>query len=300
MATTNTLTTTYAGKYAGEYMRAAFQANESLNYVTFRTNVDWREVVKKLVDDVDFEAPNCAFTPLGEVAITERFLTIKKFQVQREICKNTYLQDWAARDVQNGNLETALTDNLIANMLEGISAVNENKMWQGTDSSTSYDGLVTLISNDVDTDVNFVTTPIGITTGNVFSEMQRMITLLPVGVKQSTEKPIIYISQDVWEKYMFASAAAGNGWYTFGGAEVPKTYLGMYEIAVCSGLPANTMLMTQKSNLWFGTNVESDWNNILVKDMGEFGEDNVRFSAKFFAGVQYGIGAKISAYGTAF
>ena len=227
-------------------------------------------------------------------------MTIKKFQVQREICKNTYLQDWASKDVQNGNLETALTDNLIANMLEGISAVNETKMWQGTDSSTSYDGLVTLISNDVDTDVNFVTTPIAITTGNVFSEMQRMITLLPVGVKQSTEKPIIYISQDVWEKYMFASAAAGNGWYTFGGGEVPKMYLGMYEIAVCSGLPANTMLMTQKSNLWFGTNVESDWNNILVKDMGEFGEDNVRFSAKFFAGVQYGIGAKISAYGTAF
>jgi hypothetical protein len=46
--------------------------------------------------------------------------------------------------------------------------------------------------------------------------------------------------------------------------------------------------------------VESDWNNILVKDMGEFGEDNVRFSAKFFAGVQYGIGSKIAAYGTAF
>lgn len=300
MATTNTLDTTYAGKYAGEYIRAAFQANESLNHVTFRTNVDWREVVKKLVDDVDFEAPNCAFTPLGEVAITERFLTIKKFQVQREICKNTYLQDWAAKDVQNGNLETALTDNLIANMLEGIAAANETKMWQGTDSSTSYDGLVTLISNDVDSDVNFVTTPVAITTSNVFAEIQRMIDTLPVATKQSTEKPIIYMSNDVWEKFMFASAAAGNGWYTFGGAEVPKLWLGMYQIAVCSGLPANTMLMTQKSNLWFGTNVESDWNNILVKDMGEFGEDNVRFSAKFFAGVQYGIGSKIAAYGTAF
>lgn len=300
MPTTNTLDTSYAGKYAGEYIRSAFQANDSLNYVTFRTNVDWREVVKKLVDDVDFEAPNCSFTPLGEVAITERFLTIKKFQVQREICKNTYLQDWASKDVQNGNLETALTDNLIANMLEGIASANETKMWQGTDSTTSYDGLVTLISNDVDGDVNFVTTPVAITTSNVFAEIQRMVETLPVAIKQSTEKPIIYMSNDVWEKYMFASAAAGNGWYTFGGAEVPKTWLGMYQIAVCSGLPANTMLMTQKSNLWFGTNVESDWNNILVKDMGEFGEDNVRFSAKFFAGVQYGIGAKISAYGTAF
>jgi hypothetical protein len=294
MATNNPLDSSYAGKYAGEYIRSAFQANDSLNYVTFRPNVDWREVVKKLVDDVDFEAPNCSFTPLGDVAISERFLTIKKFQVQREICKNKYLDDWTAKDAQNGNLETALTDNLIANMLEGIASANENKMWTGSDSTTSYDGLLTLIGNDVDGDVNFVSTPVAITTSNVFTETQRVIDALPVAVKQSTEKPIIYYSNDVWEKFMFASAAAGNGWYTYGGAEVPKMWLGMYQIAVCSGLPANTILMTQKSNLWFGTNVESDWNNILVKDMGEFGEDNVRFSAKFFAGAQYGIGSKIS------
>ena len=300
MATNNPLDTSYAGKYAGEYIRSAFQANDSLNYVTFRPNVDWREVVKKLVDDVDFEAPNCSFTPLGDVAISERFLTIKKFQVQREICKNKYLDDWTAKDAQNGNLETALTDNLIANMLEGIASANENKMWTGSDSTTSYDGLLTLIGNDVDGDVNFVSTPVAITTSNVFTEIQRVIDALPVAVKQSTEKPIIYMSNDVWEKFMFASATSGNGWYTYGGAEVPKMWLGMYQIAVCSGLPANTILMTQKSNLWFGTNVESDWNNILVKDMGEFGEDNVRFSAKFFAGAQYGIGSKISVVSTWF
>lgn len=300
MATTNTLDTSYAGKYAGQYIRAAFQSNDSLNYVTFRTNVEWREVVKKLVDDIDFEAPTCDFAPLGEVAISERFLTIKKFQVQRQICKNTYLQDWTAKDVQNGNLETALTDNLIANMLEGIAAKNEYNMWQGVDSTTSYDGLVTLISNNVDGDVHFVSSPVAIDSTNVFAKMNLLIQALPLATKQSTEKPIVYISQDVWESFMYASAQAGNGWYTMGGAEVPKKWMGLYDIGVCGGLPSSTMVMTQKSNLWFGTNVESDWNNILVKDMAEFGEDNVRFSAKFFAGVQYGIGDKIAAYGTAF
>lgn len=300
MATTNTLDTSYAGKYAGQYIRAAFQSNDSLNYVTFRTNVEWREVVKKLVDDIDFEAPTCDFAPLGEVAISERLLTIKKFQVQRQICKNTYLEDWTAKDVQNGNLETALTDNLIANMLEGIAAKNEYLMWQGTDSATAYDGLVTLIGNNVDGDVNFVSSPVAIDNTNVFAKINLLIQELPLATKQSTEKPIIYMSQDVWEAFMYASASAGNGWYTMGGAEVPKKWMGMYDIAVCGGLPASTMVFTQKSNLWFGTNTESDWNNILVKDMAEFGEDNVRFSAKFFAGVQYGIGSKIAAYGTAF
>jgi len=111
---------------------------------------------------------------------------------------------------------------------------------------------------------------------------------------------MLYMSNDVWEKFMFASAATGNGWYTYGGAEVPKSYLGMYQIAVCGGLPANTILFMRKSNVWFGTNLTSDWNNIQVVDMGQFAEDNVRFSAKFFAAAQFGIGSEIVAYSTWF
>jgi hypothetical protein len=34
--------------------------------------------------------------------------------------------------------------------------------------------------------------------------------------------------------------------------------------------------------------------------MQQFAEDNVRFSAKFFAAAQYGIGSKIAAYSTWF
>ncbi len=48
MATTANLTTTYAGKYAGEYIKAAFLANESLQHVTVKENIDYKAVVKKL------------------------------------------------------------------------------------------------------------------------------------------------------------------------------------------------------------------------------------------------------------
>ena len=88
MATTMNLTTTYSGKYAGEYIKAAFLANESLQHVTVKENIDYRAVVKKLVDDISFEAPTCDFAALGTITITERTLTLEKFQVQRNICKN--------------------------------------------------------------------------------------------------------------------------------------------------------------------------------------------------------------------
>jgi hypothetical protein len=186
-------------------------------------------------------------------------------------------------------------------MLEGMAQKNESLIWTGSAGNAGeYDGLLQLIGADADGDVNFVATPVAITSGNVIAKMQELIAELPQAVKQANEKPTIYISADVWEAYMYANAAAGNGWYTYGGAEVPKTFMGLYPIAVCAGMPASTMIMSRKSNLWFGTNVLNDWNNILVAPMQQFGEDNVRFSAKFFAGCQYGFGSEIAAYSTWF
>ena len=298
MATGLTLDTSYAGKYAGEYLRAAFLANESLQHVTVKENIDWRAVVKRFTDDIAFEAPTCDFTPLGEITIEERWLTLKKFQIQRTICKNNFLQDWLAGDYQKGNVEAALSENIIANMLEGMAAYNETTLWTGNGSlATQYDGLLTLMGADASV---ITPTAVAITTSNVFAQIQTVIDAAPLAVKNATEKPMLYMSNDVWEKFMFASAATGNGWYTYGGAEVPKSYLGMYQIAVCGGLPANTILFMRKSNVWFGTNLTSDWNNIQVVDMGQFAEDNVRFSAKFFAAAQFGIGSEIVAYSTWF
>jgi hypothetical protein len=299
MPTTANLTTTYAGKYAGEYIKAAFLANESLQHVTVKENIDYKQVVKKLVDDITFEAPTCDFTPLGTVTITERVLTLEKFQVQRNLCKNTFLADWAANFVQNGELEPALSETLIANMLEGMAARNEQVLWTGVNATAGqYDGLLTLMVAG-GTGVNFVSTPVAIDSSNVIAKIALTVAACPTAVKRSIEKPIIYIANNVWEAFMTASAAAGNGWYTYGGPEMPKQYLG-YQLAICPGMPDNTIVMAQKSNLWFGTNVLSDWNNIQVVDMGQFAEDNVRFSAKFFAGAQFGIGNEIAAYGTYF
>lgn len=300
MATAMNLTTTYAGKYAGEYIRAAFLANESLQHVTVKENIDYKQIVKKLVDDISFEEPNCDFTPLGEITITQRVLTLSKFQVQRNICKNDFLTNWAAGDFQRGEVEPALADTLIANMLEGIAAKNEDLIWNGdatANPGTEYDGLITLMAAGGDT-VN-VSTPLSIDATNVVAQIQRLVAACPLAVKRATEKPTIFIAQNVWEAFMVVNAAAGNGWYTYGGPEMPKSYLG-YQIAVCGGLPNNHMLMAQKSNLWFGTNVLADWNNIQLVDMGQFAEDNVRFSAKFFAGAQYGIGGDIATYGANF
>ena len=72
MATTTTLSTTYAGKIAGGYIKSAFLANESLQYLTFKENIDYKEVVRKIVDNVTFAAPTCDFTDTGTIALSQR------------------------------------------------------------------------------------------------------------------------------------------------------------------------------------------------------------------------------------
>jgi hypothetical protein len=105
------------------------------------------------------------------------------------------------------------------------------------------------------------------------------------------------MNKKTFHLYRQANAAAGNGWYTYAGPAVATSFMGIYDIAICPGMSDNTMMVAQKSNLWFGTNKTSDLNSVKIKDMSDVDlSDNVRFSVKYFAGVQYGWGNEIALY----
>ena len=63
------------------------------------------------------------------------------------------------------------------------------------------------------------------------------------------------------------------------------------------GLNDNTAMAAQKSNLYFGTGLLSDHNEVKVIDMANIdASQNVRISMRFTAAVQYGIGSEIVLY----
>ena len=56
-------------------------------------------------------------------------------------------------------------------------------------------------------------------------------------------------------------------------------------------------MAAQKSNLYFGTGLMSDYNLVKLIDMADIdGSKNVRVIMRFTAGVQYGIGSEIVLY----
>jgi len=296
MATTTSLTTTYAGREAAGYIRAAFLSNESLNAVTFKENIEYKQVVRKLVDNVTFANATCDFTPTGTVTLTERILTLEKFQVHRQLCKKDFLADWEAKSEQDGFLHASLTDALIANVMAGVAANNEVVMWQGVNATAGeYAGFETLFLADAA--VLDVASPEAITTANVIEEMNRLVLTLPTRVRRATEKPVIAVSSNVAEAFRTAILGLGGGSYLYQGETVKMTWQGQYDIIECPGMSDDTMAFFQKSNLWFGTNLKDQWNNVAVLDMYQYDlSDNVRFACSFFAGVQYGFGDEIAFY----
>ena len=296
MATTTSLTTTFAGREAAGYIRAAFLSNESLAAVTFKENIEYKQVVRKLVDNVTFANATCDFTPTGTVTLTERILTLEKFQVHRQLCKKDFLADWEAKSEQDGFLHASLTDALIANVMAGVGANNERVMWQGVNATAGeYAGFETLFLADAA--VLDVADPEAITSANVIDEMNKLVLTLPVRVRRATEKPVIAVSSNVAEAFRTAILGLGGGSYLYQGETVKMTWQGQYDIVECPGMSDDTMAFYQKSNLWFGTNLLDQWNNVAVLDMYQYDlSDNVRFAASFFAGVQYGFGDEIAFY----
>ena len=63
------------------------------------------------------------------------------------------------------------------------------------------------------------------------------------------------------------------------------------------GLSSNYMVAAQASNLWYGTGLLSDLNEVKILDMADIdGSKNVRYILRFTGGVQYGIGSEIVLY----
>jgi len=296
MATTTSLTTTYAGREAAGYIRAAFLSNESLAAVTIKENIEYKQVVRRLVDDVTFANATCDFTATGTVTLSERILTLEKFQVHRQLCKNTFLIDWESRSEQNNELHASLSDALIANVMAGVAARNEVLIWQGVNANAGeYAGFETLFLADAT--VLDVADPEAITSANVIDEMAKLVATLPTRVKRATEKPVIAVSSNVAEAYRSAILGLGGGYYLYQGESVVMNWQGQYDVIECPGMSDDTMAFYQKSNLWFGTNLLDQWNSVALLDMYQYDlSDNVRFACSFFAGVQYGFGNEIAFY----
>ena len=303
------ITTTYAGEFAGKYISAALLSGSTLanNLITIKPNVKYKEVLKKVATGDIVANADCDFSESsGVLTLTERILQPEEFQVNLEVCKKDFVSDWEA--VQMGysaysDLPPSFSDFLIAHVADKVAQKVEQTIWNGTNATAGeFDGFLTTLGGD--SDVNDVTTSeTSVTSANVIQELGATVDLIPSTV-YGKEDLTIYVSSNVYRAYVralggFASqiGAAGTdnkGTQWFNGGAL--TFDGI-NVELAKGLPSNKMVAAEKSNLYFGTGLLSDHNEVKVIDMADIdGSQNVRIVMRYTAGIQHGIGGDIVLY----
>lgn len=306
MATTTNITTTYAGEFAGKYVSAALLSGKTLaeNLITIKPNIKLKEVMKKVATNDLVKDATCDFDPTSTLTLTERILTPEEFQVNLQLCKKDFRSDWDA--VQMGfsaydNLPPSFADFLIAHASDKVAQKMEQNIWNGTNANAGeFDGFRTTLLADADVvDVGAG----AVTSTNVVAELGKIVDVIPSAIYGS-EDLYIYVSSNIYRAYVralggFASnvGAAGTdnkGTQWFNGGAL--TYDGI-NVVLASGLAANTAVAAQKSNLFFGTGLLNDQNEVKVIDMADIdGSQNVRVVMRFTAGIQHAIGSDIVLY----
>jgi hypothetical protein len=79
MATTTSITTTYAGEFAGKYISAALLSASTIE--NGGINVKYKEVIKKLATNDLVKNATCDFDATSTITLTERILQPEEFQI---------------------------------------------------------------------------------------------------------------------------------------------------------------------------------------------------------------------------
>ena len=307
MATTTSITTTYAGEFAGQYISAALLSGSTLDngLISIKPNIKFKEVIKKVSTDGLVKDAGCDFDPTSTLTLTERILEPTSQQVNLQLCKKDFQSDWDAVSMGYSafdSLPPSFADFLIGHVAAKVAQRTEQSIWNGAAATNGdFAGFKELMLADAD--ITDVGAGVAVTAANVIEKLGLVVDSINSTIYTS-EDLFIYVSQNVARAYVRAlggfqatiGAAGldnkGTQWYNGGGL----TFDGV-KIAVANGLADNTMVAAEKSNLYFGTGLLSDNQEVKVIDMADLdGSQNVRVVMRFTAGVQYGIGTDIVLY----
>ena len=312
LATAVTIFSSYAGEFSGKYISAALLTASTLDAgaVTIMPNIKFKQVIQKVETGDLIADGTCDFNASSSVTLSEVILQPLEFQVNLQLCKSDFLNTWDAIQMgysafNNNGLPSSFSEYLIGYVASKVAAANEINLWTGNlggAQAGEYNGFETLAAADAT--VLDVAGAVPLTAANIIDEMQKVVDLIP-NTLYGKEDLTLYISNKAQKLYVralggFAVAATSNAgsdnrgtqWYdngslTFGG--VP--------IFVARGMSDNSMIAAEKSNLFFGTGLMSDYNEVRTIDQTPItGSQNVRILMRFTAAAQIGVGANVVYY----
>jgi hypothetical protein len=310
MPTTTSITTTYAGEFAGKYIAAALLSAPTLDKggITIMPNVKFKQVIKRVATDDIIKNATCDFDATSTITLTERVLQPESFQVNLQLCKSDFRSDWDA--IQMGYsafdvLPKSFADFLIAHAAEKVAAGMETSIWQGVNATAGqFAGIMTQLTTDAALPSAQEVAGTTVTAANVITELGKIVDACPAAL-YGKEDLTLYVSSNIYRAYVralggFAASGVGANGYDNKGTnqQLGDVYFDGVRVFMANGMASNTALLAQKSNLYFATGLLSDLNEVKVLDLSDVdGSQNCRVVMRFTADAKYGFASDVVTYG---
>ena len=317
LATTTNITTSYAGEFAGEYIAAALLSASTIDDggLTVKANIAFKEVIKKLATNALVASASCDFSPTSTITLTERIIQPVELQVNLQLCKYDFVNDWEAQSMGYGlgqTLPPKFSDFLIAHVASEVAQNTEFCIWQGdtaAGTNNSFDGFEKLIAasaaaGDIPAAQQVAAVGGGLTSLNIIDELSKVVDAIPAAL-YGKEDLFLYIGTQAAKLYVQALGGFGaNGLGANGVANMGTQWwnngsltVNGVKIFVCPGMSPNKMYVAQRSNLYFGTGLLNSTQEVKVLDMSDLdASNNVRMVMRFTSAVQFGIAADLVEY----
>ncbi len=312
MSTTTSITTTYSGEFAGQYVAASLLEANTLakGGVTVKPNVKFKEVLKKVsLDDVIKDA-TCDFDPTSTITLTERILQPTEQQVNLQVCKQDFRSDWEATQMgfsAYDSLPPSFSDFILGHVAAKVAEKTEQNIWRGVATNAGeFDGFTQLVSTDAALPAAQEIAGTTVDSSNVIAQLGSIVDAIPSSL-YGNEDLHIYVSQNIYRAYIRALGGFGADGLGAAGFEnrgtnqaLQPVYFDGVKLFVANGLADNDAIATPKSNLFFGTGLLSDHNEVKLLDMADLdGSQNARIIMRFTAGVQIANIEDVVTYGIA-
>ena len=142
----------YVEQHKGELLSKAILGFETKRYINDMPGVKYKEALNILATDPVLQARTCGWDASGNVSFTQRVMTVAPYKVNMSLCEEDLRKKWMQDELRTAAgaevlpFEEKITDNIV----KGVNRQLEDLIWNATDASNGFDGLLTIANAEAD------------------------------------------------------------------------------------------------------------------------------------------------------
>lgn len=292
--------TTYTGKDALNFYSKALLEGDTKSMISLVPDVKSKVKLPRLDLAGILQTSDCTFTPGGTATLSQKTLEVCPIKINLEFCTRDFEVNFLSEQLRPGSLASQMPESLTSYVLDQIAkqidSDLERLLWQGDIAASPADicnGLLKGMAADASV-VKVVGTTLS--AANIIAEIGKVYTAINNTII-NRGNVVIFVSPTAAKFYKQALAALNNSLLgSYNNGDFKLSYIDV-PVIVAPGMPTNKMVAAEPKNLWYGTDLVSDIEDILViPQRDKTGAPTVRVVAEFKFGVNYGISEEIVLY----